>query len=171
LADLSAPNPGNVRGLRDDAPSRSELTSIRFEYLEKTDRGIGLTLPLTKGDQTDAVTVPRRCGDTKFCPVHALELWQQPVRPASPATGPDERPAFSGDTHPPASAQIIACSISTVVMQEGLGSPAPDIHGHPKTADKFIWIAGLPDFRNAGADPPKPKPAFPWRTPSGSRHC
>ena len=64
---LLAPIPGDLRGLRDRAVllvgfagalRRSELAAIRFDHLEKTDRGIRLTLPQTKGEQTDAVTVP-----------------------------------------------------------------------------------------------------------------
>ena len=55
----------------------SELAAIRFEQLEKTDRGIRLTLPQTKVEQTDAVTVSCPYGDIKLCPVRALKLWQQ----------------------------------------------------------------------------------------------
>ncbi len=89
LRRLLAPIGGDVRGLRDralllvgfaGALRRSELAAIRFEHLEKTDRGIRLTLPQTKGEQTDAVTVPLPYGDTELCPVHALEAWQQAVR-------------------------------------------------------------------------------------------
>ena len=84
LRRLLAPIAGDVRGLRDRAVllvgfagalRRSELAAIRFEHLEKTDRGIRLTLPQTKGEQTDAVTVPLPYGDTELCPVHALEAW------------------------------------------------------------------------------------------------
>ena len=89
LRRLLAPIPGDLRGLRDraillvgfaGALRRSELAAIRFDQLEKTDRGIRLTLPQTKGEQTDAVTVPLPYGDTELCPVHALELWQQAAR-------------------------------------------------------------------------------------------
>ncbi len=86
LRRLLAPIPGDIRGLRDRAVllvgfagalRRSELAAIRFEHLEKTDRGIRLTLPQTKGEQEDAVTVPLPYGDTELCPVLALELWQK----------------------------------------------------------------------------------------------
>jgi integrase len=86
LRRLIAPIPGDLRGLRDRAVllvgfagalRRSELAAIRFEHLEKTERGIRLTLPHSKGDQTDAVMVPLPYGDTELCPVHALELWQR----------------------------------------------------------------------------------------------
>ena len=96
LRRLLAPIPGDLRGLRDraillvgfaGALRRSELAAIRFEHLERTDRGIRLTLPQTKGEQTDAVTVPLPYGDTELCPVHALELWQQ-------AGGLSEGPVF-----------------------------------------------------------------------------
>lgn len=85
LRRLLAPIPGDIRGLRDKAVllvgfagalRRSELAAIRFEHLEKTDRGIRLTLPQTKGEQAEAVTVPLPYGDTELCPVHALEAWQ-----------------------------------------------------------------------------------------------
>ena len=49
------------------ALGRSELAAFRFEQLEKTDRGIRLTLPQIKGEQTDAVTVPLPYGDTELC--------------------------------------------------------------------------------------------------------
>ena len=80
-AQLLAPIPDDLRGLRDralllvgfaGALRRSELAAIRVEHLEKTDRGIRLTLPHTKGAQTDAVIVPLPYGDTELCPVHAL---------------------------------------------------------------------------------------------------
>ncbi len=86
LRRLLAPIPDDLRGLRDRAVlligfagalRRSELAAIRFEQLENTDRGIRLTLPQTKGEQADAVTVPLPYGDTELCPVRALELWQQ----------------------------------------------------------------------------------------------
>ena len=103
LRRLLAPIGGDVRGLRDraillvgfaGALRRSELAAIRFEHLEKTDRGIRLTLPQTKGEQTDAVTVPLPYGDTELCPVHALELWQQ-------AAGLTEGPVFRRIWLPP----------------------------------------------------------------------
>ena len=67
LRRLLAPISDDLRGLRDRAVllvgftgalRRSELAAIRFQQLEKTDRGIRLTLPQTKGEQTDAVTAP-----------------------------------------------------------------------------------------------------------------
>ena len=103
LRRLLAPIPGDLRGLRDraillvgfaGALRRSELAAIRFEHLEKTDRGIRLTLPQTKGEQTDAVTVPLPYGDTELCPVHALEAWQQ-------AAGLTEGPVFRRIWLPP----------------------------------------------------------------------
>ena len=111
LRRLLAPIGGDARGLRDraillvgfaGALRRSELAAIRFEHLEKTDRGIRLTLPHTKGEQTAAVTVPLPYGDTELCPVRALEQWLGaagltegpvfrriwlPPRPRDPATG------------------------------------------------------------------------------------
>ena len=104
LRRLLAPIPDDLRGLRDRAVllvgfagalRRSELAAIRFEQLEKTDRGIRLTLPQTKGEQADAVTVPLPYGDTELCPVRALELWQQ-------AAGLTEGPVFRRIWLPPA---------------------------------------------------------------------
>ncbi|MDR3535236.1 MAG: recombinase [Acetobacteraceae bacterium] len=75
---------GGLVGLRDralilvgfaGALRRAELAAIRVEHLEKTERGIRLTLPQTKGAQTAAVTVPLPYGDTALCPVHALLAW------------------------------------------------------------------------------------------------
>jgi integrase len=86
LHRLIAPIPGDLRGLRDRAVllvgfagalRRSELAAVRFEHLEKTERGIRLTLPHSKGDQTNSVMVPLPYGDTELCPVHALERWQR----------------------------------------------------------------------------------------------
>ena len=103
LRRLLAPIGGDVRGLRDraillvgfaGALRRSELAAIRFEHLERTDRGIRLTLPQTKGEQTDAVTVPLPYGDTELCPVQALEAWQQ-------AVGLNEGPVFRRIWLPP----------------------------------------------------------------------
>jgi site-specific recombinase XerC len=81
---LLVPIPTDLRGLRDralllvgfaGALRRSELAAIHIEHLEKTDRGIRLTLPHSKGAQDSAVTVPLPYGDTELCPVHALEAW------------------------------------------------------------------------------------------------
>jgi site-specific recombinase XerC len=86
LRRLLEPIPEDLRGIRDRAVllvgfagalRRSELAAICFEHMEKTDRGIRLTLPQTKGEQTNAVTVPLPYGDTELCPVRALERWQQ----------------------------------------------------------------------------------------------
>ena len=87
LRRLLAPIPGDLRGLcglRDrtlllvgfaGALRRSELAAIRLAHLEKTDRGIRLTLPLSKGEQADAVTVSLPYSDTELCSVRALEAW------------------------------------------------------------------------------------------------
>jgi len=52
------------------------LAAIRVEQLEQTERCPRLTLPQTKGSQTDAVTVPLPYGHTELCPVRALAAWQ-----------------------------------------------------------------------------------------------
>jgi len=50
---------------------RSELAAIRVDQLEQTERGLRLTLPQTKGSQTEAVAVPLPYGRTELCPVRA----------------------------------------------------------------------------------------------------
>ena len=84
LRRLLAPIPDDLRGRRDraillvgfaGALRRSELAAIRLDHLEKTGRGIRLTLPHSKGAQETAVSVPLPYGDTELCPVHALEAW------------------------------------------------------------------------------------------------
>jgi hypothetical protein len=66
---------GDLRGLLDRALllvgfagvlRRPELAVIRLEHLEKTDRGIRLTLPHSKGIQS---TAPDRGYDRKFKPL------------------------------------------------------------------------------------------------------
>jgi integrase len=84
IQQLLAPIPDDLRGKRDralllvgfaGALRRSELASIRVERLEKTDRGLRLTIPQTKGSQTDSVVVPLPYGRTELCPVRALNAW------------------------------------------------------------------------------------------------
>ena len=103
LRRLLAPIAGDLRGLRDralllvgfaGALRRSELAAIRLEHLEKTDRGIRLTLPHSKGDSAGAVTVPLPYGDTELCPVHALGRWLQ-------AAGLTDGPVFRRIWFPP----------------------------------------------------------------------
>lgn len=76
--------PDDLRGKRDraillvgfaGALRRSELAAIRVDRLEKTDRGLRLTIPQTKGSQTAAVTVPLPYGRTELCPVRAITTW------------------------------------------------------------------------------------------------
>jgi site-specific recombinase XerC len=84
IAQLLATIQDDLRGKRDralilvgfaGALRRSELASIRVERLEKTDRGLRLTIPQTKGSQTDSVVVPLPYGQTELCPVRALTAW------------------------------------------------------------------------------------------------
>ena len=84
IQQLLTPIADDLRGKRDralilvgfaGALRRSELASIRVDRLEKTDRGMRLTLPQTKGSQTDAVVVPLPYGQTELCPVRALTAW------------------------------------------------------------------------------------------------
>jgi integrase len=89
LRQILAPIPNELRGLRDrallltgfaGALRRSELAAIRVEQLEKTERGLRLTLHQTKGSQTDAVIVPLPYGHTELCPVRALTAWLEAAR-------------------------------------------------------------------------------------------
>ena len=150
LRRLLAPIPDDLRGLRDRAVllvgfagalRRSELAAIRFEQLERTDRGIRLTLPQTKGEQADAVTVPLPYGDTELCPVRALELWQQaagltegPVfrriwlPPSQRAVGPGEPPAPSRLGSDAITPQTVAQIVQARAMAAGFGRH--DLGGH-----------------------------------------
>lgn len=149
LRRLLAPIAGDVRGLRDraillvgfaGALRRSELAAIRFEHLEKTDRGIRLTLPQTKGDQTDAVTVPLPYGDTELCPVHALEQWlgaagltEGPVfrriwLPPGPKAATDEPPPLPRIGTAAISPQTVAQIVQARAMAAGFGRR--DLGGH-----------------------------------------
>lgn len=94
LRQILAPIQTDLRGLRDraliltgfaGALRRSELAAIKVEHLEKTERGLRLTLPQTKGSQTGAVTVPLPYGHTELCPVRALAAW---LDAAGIASGP-----------------------------------------------------------------------------------
>ncbi len=84
IQQLLAAIPDDLRGKRDraillvgfaGALRRSELAAICVDRLEKTDRGLRLTIPQTKGSQTTAVSVPRPYGQTELCPVRALTAW------------------------------------------------------------------------------------------------
>jgi site-specific recombinase XerC len=84
IQQLLAPIPDDLRGKRDralilvgfaGALRRSELASICVERLEKTERGLRLTIPQTKGSQTKSVVVPLPYGQTELCPVRALTAW------------------------------------------------------------------------------------------------
>jgi hypothetical protein len=84
IQQLLAPIPDDLRGKRDralllvgfaGALRRSELAAIRVERLERTDGGLRLTIPQTKGSQTESVVVPLPYGRTELCPVRALNAW------------------------------------------------------------------------------------------------
>ena len=150
LRRLLAPIGGDLRGLRDRAVllvgfagalRRSELATIRFEHLENTDRGIRLTLPQTKGEQSEAVIVPLPFGDHDLCPVHALAMWQHaaglrrgavfrriwlPPRIAAAGTGePPPLPRIGEDAITP---QTVAQIVQVRAMAAGFGRR--DLGGH-----------------------------------------
>ena len=59
---------GHVKALGDGGHSLRAAGENRAD--------ICLTLPQTKGEQTDTVTVPLPYGDTELSPLRTLELWQ-----------------------------------------------------------------------------------------------
>jgi site-specific recombinase XerC len=122
LRQILAPIPSDLRGLRDraliltgfaGALRRSELAPIRVEHLEKTKRGLRLTLLQTKGSQTDAVIVPLPYGQTELCPVRAVTAWLEAAgittRPgvppvmapheSTPGRGPSPAPHWRAADH------------------------------------------------------------------------
>ena len=144
---LLAPIGNDLRGLRDralilvgfaGALRRSELAAIRADHLEATDRGIRLTLPQTKGEQTTAVTVPLPYGDTELCPVRALALWQEA---AGISAGPVFRriwlPPHQGPGAPPplpriGSAAITPQTVAQIIQVRAVaaGFKRRDLGGH-----------------------------------------
>jgi len=151
LRRLLAPIGDDLRGRRDralllvgfaGALRRSELAAIQCRHLERTERGIRLTLPLTKGEQVDAVTVPLPYGDTELCPVHALELW---LRAAGITAGPvfrrlwlppkPKKGAPPGEAPPPpriGTGAITAQSVAQIVQARAVaaGFDRRDLGGH-----------------------------------------
>jgi integrase len=86
LRQILAPVGTDLAALRDrallllgfaGALRRAELAAVRVEHLEPCDRGLRLTLPLSKGERSGrAVTVAIPYGRTELCPVRALRQWQ-----------------------------------------------------------------------------------------------
>lgn len=147
---LLAPIGSDLRGLRDRAVilvgfagalRRAELAAIRVEHLEPTERGIKLTLPRTKGEQTGSVTVPLPYGDTELCPVHALALWQQaagitegpvfrriwPPRPGQ-AAAPEARPPLPRIGADAITSQTVALIVQSRAVAAGF--QRRDLGGH-----------------------------------------
>jgi hypothetical protein len=84
LRQILAPIPAELRGLRyrallltgfAGALRRPQPAAIRVEQLERTERSLRLTLPQTKGSQTDAVAVRRPMGRPRSVRC-ALAAWQ-----------------------------------------------------------------------------------------------
>jgi len=104
LRRILEPIETDLAGLRDrallllgfaGALRRAELAAIRIEHLEPCDRGLRLTLPLSKGERSGgAVTVAIPYGTTDLCPVRALRQWQL-------AAGIAEGPVFRRIWIPP----------------------------------------------------------------------
>ncbi len=152
LRQILAPIPSDLRGLRDrallltgfaGALRRSELAAIRVEQLEKTERGLRLTLHQTKGSQTDAVIVPLPYGHTELCPVRALTAWLDaagitagPVfrriwlpkltRPPAPPDG--EPPALPRIGTQPITPWTVAAIVQARATEAGFGGR--DFGGH-----------------------------------------
>ena len=110
--------------------------------MEKTDRGIRLTLPHSKGAQDSAVFVPLPYGDTELCPVHALEAWLQaasltdgpvfrriwlPPRP-KPGALPGGAPPFPRIGTDAITAQTVAQVVQARAVAAGFG--LRDLGGH-----------------------------------------
>lgn len=84
ITQILAAIPDDLRGRRDralllagfvGALRRAELANIRIEHIERTGKGLRLWLPQSKGAQTEAVAVPLPYGQTRLCPVRALQAW------------------------------------------------------------------------------------------------
>ena len=147
LRQILAPIPTDLRGLRDcaliltgfaGALRRSELAAIRVEQLEKTERGLRLTLHQTKGSQTEAVIVPLPYGHTELCPVRALTAW---LETASITAGPVFRriwlPKKAAPGEPPplpriGSQPITPWAVATIVKERAAaaGFKGRDFGGH-----------------------------------------
>lgn len=124
IEQILAHIPDDLRGLRDralllvgfaGALRRSELIAIACQHLETSDQGIRLTLPVTKGSQTAAVTIPLPYGQTGLCPVLALRRW---LDAASLSKGPVFRriwtpPEATAADQPPALPRIGHAALST----------------------------------------------------------
>jgi integrase len=128
LHQILAPIPSDLRGLRDrailltgfaGALRRSELAPIRVEQLEKTERGMRLTLHQTKGSQTAAVIVPLPYGRTELCPVRAITAW---LEAAGIVSGPVFRrvwlPKQAQPGEPPPLPQVGAFAITPWAVSE-----------------------------------------------------
>jgi hypothetical protein len=121
IPQLLAVIPDDLRGKRDralllvgfaGALRRSELAAIRVDRLEKTDRGLRLTIMQSKGSQTSAVVVPLPYGQTALCPVRAYyrragvppslasRTWWA-VRPGGRGWSPSPAPDRPSSTHLP----------------------------------------------------------------------
>lgn len=108
LRQILAPIGDDLVGLRDrallligfaGALRRAELAAIRVEHLEARDRGLRLTLPLSKGERAGkSVTVAIPYGTTDLCPVRALRRWQK-------AANLTEGPIFRRIWQPPTRAK------------------------------------------------------------------
>jgi site-specific recombinase XerC len=147
IQQLLAPIPDDLRGKRDralllvgfaGALRRSELAAIRVDRLEKTDRGLRLTIPQTKGSQTEAIVVPLPYGQTALCPVRALNAW---MTAAAITDGPVFRRVWlprktAGDAPPPlpqiGKTALIARSIADIVQARAVaaGFGRRDLGGH-----------------------------------------
>ena len=159
---------GHLASLRDralllvgfaGALRRSELVGIRVEHLEKTERGLRLTLPRTKGSQTAAVLVPLPYGKTELCPVRALAAWQVaagitegPVfrRIWRPRGGnPDEPPPLPRIGVEAITGRALASIVQARAMAAGFGRR--DLAGHS------LKRGALTTGMDAGAHPAKLK--------------
>ena len=146
LREILAPIGDDVVGLRDralllvgfaGALRRSELAAIRVEHVEWRERGLRLTLPVSKGDRDGkGVTVAIPFGKTALCPVRALKRWQDAAGIAHgplfrriwapPPRGGVPRPLTVG--HDPIDARTVARIVQTRAAAAGYDAAA--LGGH-----------------------------------------
>lgn len=133
LLQILAFIPADLRGLRDRTPLvgfagalRRSLATIRVEQLKKTERGLRLTLPQTKGSQTEAVIVPLPYVHTELCPVRAHSAWLEAGSITSrPGEGSPASRRLAGIT-PWVVAAIVKARAGSGIRRTGLWRSQPE---------------------------------------------
>jgi hypothetical protein len=144
LRQIVAPIPADLRDRAlllvgfAGALCRSELAPIRVEQLETTERGLRLTLPQTKGSQTDAVIIPPALRSDRTRPgarAHRLARRRRPHRRAGlpPDLDPHEAQARRAPARPRLGAQpITPWAVAAIVKgrAQDAGFGGRDFGGH-----------------------------------------